>query len=156
MKVSLDLVKRLSVPVLSLVFASAYFISTFSLPGIAANYPRGLIVIIVFLSLWLAVSELKKSSEEGIQGHSRAVSLREFKRPILGQFVLLLYFIAAPYVGFYVCSFVWMIVTAAVIDPEMRWRGLGYDIVICALFILCAYLVFKVIFFVPTPEGIWM
>jgi len=156
MKVSLERVKRLSVPVLGLVFALAYFISTFSLPGIAVNYPRGLIVIIVFLSLWLAVSELKKTSEEGSQGQSRAVSLKEFKRPILAQLVFLLYIAAAPYVGFYACSFIWMIVTAAVIDQEMRWRKLGYDVVICALFILCSYLVFKVIFSMPTPEGIWI
>ena len=156
MKLSLELVKRLSVPVLGLVFALAYFISTFSLPGIAANYPRGLIIIIVFLSLWLVVSELRKTSGKRIRVESEVISLREFKRPVLGQLLLLLYIVAVPYIGFYVCSFVWMIGTAAVIDQEMRWRKLGYDVIICALFILCAYLVFKVIFFVPTPEGIWI
>jgi hypothetical protein len=154
MKSSLEWMKVLSVPVLSLLFALAYLISTLSLPGIAANYPRGLIVIIVFLSLWLAVSELKKTTEDGSQGQSEALSLREFKRPILGQVLFLLYIAAAPYVGFYVCSFVWMILTAAVIDQDMRWRKLGYDVIICALFILCSYLVFKVIFSIPTPEGI--
>ena len=154
MKSSLEWMKVLSVPVLSLLFALAYLISTLSLPGIATNYPRGLVVIIVFLSLWLAVSELKKTTENRSQGQSKAISLREFKRPILGQLVFLLYIVAAPYVGFYVCSFVWMIVTAAVIDQDMRWGKLGYDVIICALFILCSYLVFKVIFSIPTPEGI--
>ena len=156
MRVSLERVKRLSVPVLSLLFALAYLVSTFSLPGIATNYPRGLVVIIVFLSLWLAVSELKKTTENGSQGQSKAISLREFKRPILGQLVFLLYIVAAPYVGFYVCSFVWMIVTAAVIDQDMRWGKLGYDVIICALFILGSYLVFKVIFSIPTPVGVWI
>lgn len=156
MKVSLERAKRLSIPVLSLVFALAYMVSTLSLPGIAANYPRGLIVIIIFISLWLVVSELKKTSEEGSQGESRAISLKEFKRPILAQVVFLLYIAAAPYVGFYACSLIWMIVTAAVIDQDMRWRKLGYDMIICALFILCCYLVFKVIFSIPTPVGIWI
>jgi hypothetical protein len=156
MKVSLERVKRLSIPVLSLLFALAYLISTLSLPGIAANYPRGLIVIIVFLSLWLAVSELKGTSEKRSQGGSDALSFREFKRPILGQLVFLIYIVAAPYVGFYVCSFVWMIVTAAVIDQDMRWKRIGHDAIICALFILCSYIVFKVIFSMPAPVGIWI
>jgi hypothetical protein len=152
----MELVKVLSFPFLSLLFALAYFISTFSLPGIAANYPRGLIVIIVFLSLWLIISESKKTSEKRSQDEPETIGLREFKRPVFGQLVLLSYIIAVPYVGFYVCSLVWMIATAAVIDQEMRWKKLGYDIMICALFILCSYLVFKVIFFIPTPEGIWI
>lgn len=156
MKISLELVKRLSIPVLSLLFALAYLVSTLSLPGIAANYPRGLVVIIVFLSLWLAVSELRKTSEKESQSQSKAISLREFKRPILAQLVFLLYIAAAPYFGFYTCSFIWMIVTAAVIDQDMRWKKLGYDVVICGLFILCSYLVFKVIFSIPTPVGIWV
>jgi putative tricarboxylic transport membrane protein len=156
MKSPMELAKVLSFPFLSLLFALAYFISTFSLPGIAANYPRGLIVIIVFLSLWIVISESKKTSKKRSQDESEAISLREFKRPIIGQFVLLLYIVAVPYVGFYVCSFVWMIVTSVIIDQDMRWVKLGYDIMICALFILCSYLVFKVIFFIPTPAGIWI
>jgi hypothetical protein len=155
-KISLELVKRLSIPVLSLLFALAYLVSTLSLPGIAANYPRGLIVIIILVSLWLAVSELKRTSEKESQGQSKAVSFREFKRPILAQLVFLLYIAAAPYVGFYACSLIWMIVTAAVIDQDMRWRKLGYDVIVCALFILCSYLVFKVIFSIPTPVGVWV
>lgn len=156
MKSPPEFVKVLSIPVLSLFFALAYLISTFSLPGIAANYPRGLIVIIVFLSIWLIISELKTTSKKGSQDQLETTTLKEFKRPIIVQLVLLLYFVTIPYIGFYVNSFIWMVVTSMIIDKKMRWSRIGYNIVICMVFIVCAYVVFKVIFFIPTPEGIWV
>jgi hypothetical protein len=36
------------------------------------------------------------------------------------------------------------------------WKNRVHDLVISAIFVTLAYLVFKKLFLIPTPEGVWV
>jgi hypothetical protein len=155
MKPRSDLMQALSIPVLSLLFSLIYLVSTLSLPGISANYPRGIATVISFLSVWLIGSEVKRIKKQRPDPSKRPVSA-EFKTMLLVEAAMLACIIAIPYLGYYLDSFLWMFLTSMIIDNKVGWKNRVHDLVISAIFVTLAYLVFKKLFLIPTPEGVWV
>ena len=155
MKSRLELASALSIPSFAVVFALVYFFSTLSLPGISVNHPRWVIVVLVFLGSWVIVSEVKSHTKKRLQAPAGQLFTPELRTMLSVTAALLGFIIVAPFLGFYLASFAWMVVTGGLIDKETAWKGLWASLASTAVFLLLSFLLFNNLFAIKTPEGIW-
>ena len=155
MKSRLELASALSIPSFAVAFGLVYFFSTLSLPGISVNHPRWVIAVLVFLGSWLIVSEMKSHAKKRCQVPTGQLFTPELRTMFSVTAALLGFIIVAPFLGFYLASFVWMIVTGVLIDKETGGKGLSASLAITAVFLLLSFLLFNNLFAIRTPEGIW-
>jgi hypothetical protein len=155
MKSRMQLASALSIPSFAVVFGLVYFFSTLSLPGISVNHPRWVIAVLAFLGSWLIISEVKNYAKRRHQVSPGQLFTPELRTMLIVTAALLGFIIVVPFLGFYLASFVWMVVTGVIIDKERGWKGLWISLSITAIFLLLCYLLFNKLFVIRTPEGLW-
>lgn len=139
----------IGVGVVSFLIGLAAMLFSIGMPGRASMFPRVVAVLFMIIGLCLmAVSILRISHKE--ESKKEELTFDLFRGPLVVLFMLLVYVVAMPKVGFYVTTLAMLIVYMRVLGIR-SWKTILIVTVIVMLFI---FGLFTLGLNIPLPTGI--
>lgn len=131
---------------LSLVVSSVLALVAFSYPSDSSWFPRILCLTIIFLSLVLLIQSRRQQANDGDEEEQNILS----KRTLSFYILCVIYILALPRIGFFVCSYFFIIAACVIFKYKNKLVIFLWPAALSAVL----YGVFTYCLNVPTPHGI--
>ena len=131
------------------VCAYSWFYQVQKLPSLSKIFPQVCLAALASLSFILLVQGLRKTYEKGMFEGVRLTFVK-FMVAAIGVYLMLI-----QYLGFFVASFFFIMVSGLVFDAERTKKTFLQSILVSTSAAIIFYLVFQKVFSVPFPKGVF-
>lgn len=115
-------------------------------------YPKVLITLIAFISVMIFIQTMffNKADRENFP-----FAGMQYTRVLVTIFSTTLYYFGVKYIGFYLSSFLYIVILCSLLENERNLKKLLFLLLLSLLLVLIIYLGFHVFLQVPTPKGLF-
>lgn len=142
--------RRYAVPVVGLVAGAALLLSTLKSHGPSRYYPLFLVAIIGVLAVVniLAEALARPSASPASTARNITELVVRNRRGLLAAVTIIAYWYAVPWLGFFIATALMIVACARILGvPLLR------TLVLAAVLLVCAYLLFSRAAHIPLPPG---
>jgi len=139
--------------VLLVFFSVLLYVNSFNLADVVAFYPRVVLFIIGAIGVILIIRPIKKTpkNKKETQKISPDNSIRNMSVNIIA---VLLIWILAPMLGFYVALFLYVGLMVLYIGGNWRYGEILNSFIYSTFFVVFLYVMFNMLLMIQTPSGI--
>ena len=140
-----------------IVFSIFLYINSFNLANVVAFYPRIMLVIICLIGVIFILRPIKKFEKDkiNIQSISSDVLNKKIKNMSIITITLIIFWLAAPIVGYYLSLFFYVYFVILLIGGSWRISEIVKSFIYSITFVIVLYIMFKLILKIQTPTGIF-
>lgn len=137
-----------------LVFFSVFlYVNSFNLSDVAAFYPRVMLFIIGAIGVILIIRPIKKTPKN--KKETKKIRPDNLIRNISVNIIaLLLFWILAPILGFYVALFLYVGLMSLFIGGNWRYDKILNSFIYSTFFVTVLYVTFNMLLRLQTPSGV--
>lgn len=146
---------KMSFPILCIIFVFSYYNSSKHMKPIANNYPKGIIFVLVILFLIFIYREGKAWLQNNEFSEEKKINIKqwwtEWHKTVFSVIILLGYIFLIPKLGFYLATTLFLITLFVVLG----FRRPIKLILLTLVLIMSSYMIFKMLFKLPLPTGLF-